>query len=158
MERKTPFRLRYIVTSFIQWLHDLLDLVVSLFFCHLGDLLNINSSNLDSQNKQHFVKHKFNRMLNANPFISRTEMICLSSNFAFLILNLMDVLNMLKPLPLYEDGRHENTPKVKLKHLDRPLVTSCSIGHKPLPPQIHSGGARAELKTLFPKDGFCHFR
>ncbi len=30
-----------------------------------------------------------------------------------------------------ELGRHDSSPKLKPKHLDRPLVAGCSMGHKP---------------------------
>lgn len=31
------------------------------------------------------------------------------------------------------DGRHERSPKVNLKRVDRPLLVGCGTGHKLLP-------------------------
>ena len=49
-----------------------------------------------------------------------------------------------------KDGRHNSSPEVKPKHLIRPLLAGCSIGHKPCPLHVS--------QIIFPKSGFCHLR
>ena len=63
----------------------------------------------------------------------------------------------IKALTVYKDGRHDSSSKVKPKHLDRPLVAGCSIGHKSRP--LHVNGwnmsqtktSKCTANTFFPK-------
>lgn len=38
-----------------------------------------------------------------------------------------------QPETVYKDRRHDSSPKVKRKNLNRPQVAGCSIGQKPPP-------------------------
>ncbi len=55
------------------------------------------------------------------------------------------------------NGRHDSSPKVKPKHLDRPLVAGCSIGHKSRPLHVsrldmgQTKKSKYMLNIFFPK-------
>lgn len=47
-----------------------------------------------------------------------------------------DVLLTVMCATAYKDGRHESSLKAKPKYIDRPLVSGCGLGHKPLPLRV----------------------
>ena len=45
---------------------------------------------------------------------------------------------------IYRDGQHESSPKMKPKHVSRPLVAGCSLGQKSFVPNVN----KQETKTM----------
>lgn len=40
------------------------------------------------------------------------------------------IVTLFQTMTVHKDGQHDSTPKVKPKHINRPLVACCSKGQK----------------------------